>query len=97
MGVVAGQWIPFIPVSMVTLTSPRAHHENELAPERGSTIDKSGISSCYSCSSGGDMPVWGQKEVLWDETCWAGWAEKLDIAYKDKDDVFFSSVGAERL
>jgi hypothetical protein len=45
MGVVAvaSTWILVIPVSMTTPTSPRLHHENELAPERGSAIDKSGI------------------------------------------------------
>jgi hypothetical protein len=87
MGVVAGRRIPFIPVSMATLTSPRAHHENELAPERGSTIDKSGISSYCNCSSEADMQVGGQKEVSGEETCWTGCVEKLDTAYKDKDEA----------
>lgn len=63
MGVVAGRWIPFIPVSMTTLTSPRPHHENELAQERSPTIDKSGIASYYNYSSEADVQVADRKEI----------------------------------
>jgi hypothetical protein len=40
---------------MTTLTSPRPHHENELAPERGPTVDKNGIASYYNYSSEADV------------------------------------------